>query len=247
MESMLFLGNGPPVPRLARIPSSLSSKRGTKLHFSLKQTCAYSLTSVNACRPPIRHDFYPVIRALDDGSSRPSRNNRYENKIRRTAVGASVALSCVLGIIGACFKMNPKAVAGPRELYQKAPQVVVAYPLGGRSALKSLLDVNVYLSSKLDPPGTLSRLPLRPSAEEVNGIKMEAIRLMKYGKPEDAVFFLRNAYNNYKYDPEPAYNVDMALVEILICQGKYMEALECNCLKDDQRIPSDGNHIYNVG
>lgn len=47
---------------------------------------------------------------------------------------------------------------------------------------------------------------------------MEAIRLMKYGKPEDAVFFLRNAYNNYKYDPEPAYNVDMALVEILICQ-----------------------------
>ncbi|KAF2305424.1 hypothetical protein GH714_005158 [Hevea brasiliensis] len=241
MESMLFLGKGPTVPTLARIPSSLSTPRETTPHFSRSHTCAYSLTSVNTCRPPIRHVFYPVIRALD-GSSTPSRNCRNENKIMRAAVGASIALSCVLGIIVACVKMSPKAIAGPRELYQKAPQAVPAYPIGGKSALKSLLDVNVYLaSSKLEPPGTPSRLPARPSAEEVNGIiKMEAIRLMKYGNPEDAVLFLRNAYNKYRYDLEPAYNVEMALVEILICQGKYMEASECNCIKDDQRILSDG-------
>lgn len=47
---------------------------------------------------------------------------------------------------------------------------------------------------------------------------MEAVRLMKYGKAEDAIMLLRNAYDLYKYDPEPAYNVEMALVEILICQ-----------------------------
>ncbi|KDP37975.1 hypothetical protein JCGZ_04618 [Jatropha curcas] len=242
MESILFHGNRHPLPDLVHKPSapSTSSLAITKLHFSQTQANNYiSLTTkVNTSRPPRQVLTRPVIRAQER-----SRNDRKDNK--KTAqgrAGASIALACVLGIIGSSLKMNPKAIAGPRELYQKAPQSAVAYPLGGRSALKSLLDVNVCLaSSKLEPPTATTQLPSRPSTEQVNDlIKMEAVRLMKYGKPKDAVLFLQDAYNLYKHDPEPAYNVEMALVEILICQGKYKEALKCNCLNDDQRLPSDG-------
>lgn len=47
---------------------------------------------------------------------------------------------------------------------------------------------------------------------------MEAVRLVKMGKPEDGLELLYKACNKYKNDSEPAYNVEMALVEILICQ-----------------------------
>ncbi|XP_065879274.1 uncharacterized protein [Euphorbia lathyris] len=176
------------------------------------------------------HIYHPLTCALNEPIT-PSRNNG-------TKIAKSIAFACIVGLIGLGSSM--KAIAGPRELYQKAPQLVLGYPLGGRSALKSLLDVNVYLSSHdLEPPATIFPLPSRPSAQQVKDIKMEAVRLMKYGKAEDAVLLLRNACNLYKYDPEPAYNVEMALVEILISQGKYMEASECDCLKDDQCLPSD--------
>lgn len=50
---------------------------------------------------------------------------------------------------------------------------------------------------------------------------MEALRQMKSGKPEIAVNLLRKVYEDCKNEPEPAYNVEMALVEILIYQVAY--------------------------
>lgn len=47
---------------------------------------------------------------------------------------------------------------------------------------------------------------------------MEAVRLMKAGMRKEAETQLRKAYERVKNDPEPAYNVEMALVEILIAQ-----------------------------
>ncbi|WCJ27401.1 hypothetical protein M5689_009147 [Euphorbia peplus] len=199
----------------------------TKLiELRLIRPCSVSIISNNK-----RHNLQPLSCALNESKS--SRN--VGGKIAKT-----IAMACIVGIIG----LGGRAIAGPREMYQKAPQFESSsYPLGARSALESLLNVTVCLSSNhldLEPPDPSSfPLPSRPSAQQVQDIKMEAVRLMKYGKAEEAVLLIRNAYDVYQYDPEPAYNVDMALVEILISQGKYSEALECNCLKDDQRLPSD--------
>lgn len=41
---------------------------------------------------------------------------------------------------------------------------------------------------------------------------------MVYGEAEEAVRYLQDALEKYKNDPEPAYNVEMALVEILLYQ-----------------------------
>eukprot|EP00257_Ricinus_communis_P025798 XP_025013212.1 uncharacterized protein LOC8264114 isoform X1 [Ricinus communis] len=251
MESMLFLGNVASFPILVSNTSTVSSLQKTKLHFSFSNHTSPSLTSRNTCHPG-RKLLNPTIRALDGSSSVPSGNDRKANKIAKNTARASIALACVLGIIGASLKMNPEAIAGPREKFQKAPQIVSnspAYPLGGRYALKSLLDVNVYLAStKIEPPGPPSRLPARPSMENVYDIKSDAVRLIKCGKPEEAVSLLENSYKFYEHDTEPAYNVGMALIEILICQGKYKEALQyCNRFTGEQFLPSDGRiPLYKV-
>ncbi|CAN0921619.1 hypothetical protein LINGRAHAP2_LOCUS32692 [Linum grandiflorum] len=162
-------------------------------------------------------------------------------------VEATLVFGCAigLGIILVMRKNGGIAMAGPRQLYQKAPQspAVAGYPLGGKAAIKSLLDVPKQMAStKAEPFQRKFELPYSPSMAEVNNIKMHAVRLMAEGQAESSVTFLREAYVVYKKrnDNEPAYNVGMVLVEILMCQGKYKEALECNCLNDNQRLPSDG-------
>lgn len=45
---------------------------------------------------------------------------------------------------------------------------------------------------------------------------MEAVQKMKEGKCEEAVQLLRDANMRYKNEPEADFNVQMALVEILI-------------------------------
>ncbi|XP_025013213.2 uncharacterized protein LOC8264114 isoform X3 [Ricinus communis] len=183
MESMLFLGNVASFPILVSNTSTVSSLQKTKLHFSFSNHTSPSLTSRNTCHPG-RKLLNPTIRALDGSSSVPSGNDRKANKIAKNTARASIALACVLGIIGASLKMNPEAIAGPREKFQKAPQIVSnspAYPLGGRYALKSLLDVNVYLAStKIEPPGPPSRLPARPSMENVYDIKGKYKEALQY-------------------------------------------------------------------
>ncbi|XP_022714563.1 uncharacterized protein LOC111274205 [Durio zibethinus] len=55
----------------------------------------------------------------------------------------------------------------------------------------------------------------------------EAVSLMKRGQPDQALSMLKNEYKKYEMSgPETAYYMNMVLVEILICQGKYEEAFE---------------------
>lgn len=49
-----------------------------------------------------------------------------------------------------------------------------------------------------------------------------------YGEPEEAVRYLQETFEKYKNDPEPAYNVEMALVEILIYQVQLPKCLGAN-------------------
>ncbi|KAH8511648.1 hypothetical protein H0E87_008993 [Populus deltoides] len=241
MASMLCVGNGNPLSMLVCIPSTVSIiPRRTKPHLSLVSSSP-SLTSCYT-RHKLGHLFRPVICASSDRSPTPSRNeNNCDNKIVKAAVGASVALACALGIIGGNFRMYPKAIAGPRELYQKAPQVEEHPSSLAKLALESFLDVTSDLASTdaVSPIATFDPPP-NPSIEQVKEIKKHAVRLMIHGEAEEAVRYLQEAFEKYKNDPEPAYNVEMALVEILIYQHEYERALNCDCLNhDDQLGPSD--------
>ncbi|XP_073264528.1 uncharacterized protein [Populus alba] len=220
MASMPCVGNGNPLSMLVCIPSTVSIiPRRTKPRLSLVPSSP-SLTSCYT-RHKLGHLFRPVICASSDRSPTPSRNeNNGDNKIVKAAVGASIALACALGIIGGNFRMYPKAIAGPRELYQKAPQAEERPSSLAKLALESFLDVTSDLAStdEESPIETFDPHP-NPSIEQVKEIKKHAVRLMIYGEPEEAVRYLQEAFEKYKNDPEPAYNVEMTLVEILIYQA----------------------------
>ncbi|KAI5591100.1 hypothetical protein BDE02_04G056100 [Populus trichocarpa] len=224
MASMLCVGNGNPLSMLVCIPSTVSIiPRRTKPHLSLVSSTP-SLTSCYT-RHKLGHLIRPVICASSDRSPTPSRNeNNCDNKIVKAAVGASVALACALGIIGGNFRMYPKAIAGPRELYQKAPQVEEHPSSLAKLALESFLDVTSDLASTdaVSPIATFDPPP-NPSIEQKH-----AVRLMIYGEAEEAVWYLQEAFEKYKNDPEPAYNVEMALVEILIYQAIIYTMLDFN-------------------
>jgi len=93
----------------------------------------------------------------------------------RGSVGASLALACVLGIIsGGSTMMSPIAIAIVKN--QKSQITTTIYPKGGRVALKSLLDMNVYLSSSHGKPKRYGSFPTswksskKPSTADVETV-----------------------------------------------------------------------------
>ncbi|XWS12367.1 hypothetical protein CRYUN_Cryun37aG0083700 [Craigia yunnanensis] len=237
MEAAFCLGYDPLPSISLRMPSNtITSPASTKLHFGFN----HSFISVfSGCVNHRRcHHFYSLgPLALDRSNSMISGNEKGGGKVVRGAVGASLALACVLSIIGCSCKMNFKAIAGPKQqVYQKAPSFQQFTPPATRKmALKSLLDVTVNLASKEgrngrnvipEPPSPASR-HLPSSKDQIDQLKKEAVSLMKLGQPDVALYMLRNEYKRYELsEPESAYYMNMVLVEILICQGKYEEAFE---------------------
>ncbi|TXG47919.1 hypothetical protein EZV62_027213 [Acer yangbiense] len=244
MESALCLNYCRLPSMLLNGASTMSTAERRCRAAKLRSSCSsLSLSSSSPCWP-LGHVISRVIRASSRPSTPPPKN---DNKVIKGAVGASMVLACALGIISCSCKMNtnPTAIAGPMEMYQKAPPVSpLSDQFGARAALKSILDVSVIMASSTEAEPSYEfpkyDVPPGPSMKDVKAIKMVAVQQMKLGKADKAVDLLRDVYEECKDEPEPAYNVEMALVEILICQGRYKEALNCNCLKDDQRIPSDG-------
>lgn len=171
MISMLCLGSGTSASMLSCIPAILSNSKRNNLHFSF----GGSFTSPSNVHPRQRalHISCPVICALE-GSPIPWKNEKNNNRSARKIAGVSLALACAIGIITAGFKMNPKAIAGPRELFQKSsPTPMVTHATTGKDALESLLDVPASLASdEVEPPDMKFRLPINPSMEEVNAIKV---------------------------------------------------------------------------
>ncbi|GAV79440.1 hypothetical protein CFOL_v3_22905 [Cephalotus follicularis] len=227
MESLPYLGFGPKLtkPKCIPSPAAMNMINGStsciKLHFSLNLVHFSPSTGVER-RPLQGYAIRPVTRAHNE-SSRPSTSDKDgDNKVLIGTAAASLVLACALGIIGVGSKMVPVAVAG------QAPPTMEAmlHPMGGKTALKSLLDVTVNLTSSkvLPSKGSASFLPLGPSKKDIDKLKMEVIRQMKSGKTEEAVQRLRKAYKDNKFYPESAYYLEMTLVEILICQVIY------NCL-----------------
>ncbi|XVF25470.1 hypothetical protein REPUB_Repub13aG0215000 [Reevesia pubescens] len=227
MVVALCLGYGPQPSISLRMPSS------TKLYFGFNHS-SISVSSGFTDHRRCHHFYSPGPLALDrSNSSMPSGNEKGGGKVVRGAVGASLALACALSIIGCSCKMNFKAIAGPKQqVHQKAPSFQQFTPTAPKKmALKSLLDVTVDLASKEGRKGKdvspVLPSPASRSKDQIDQLKKEAVSLMKRGHPDEALYLLKNEYKKYEMsEPESAYYMNMVLVEILICQGKYEEAFE---------------------
>nr|XP_023891234.1 uncharacterized protein LOC112003279 [Quercus suber]POE62155.1 hypothetical protein CFP56_73687 [Quercus suber] len=247
MESTLFLRNGPLPSVPLRISSPLSATRLTKPNFSSNHS---SLSLPNSsCRRPLRHAFSPIVCAVNKFPT----PDESDNKIVRGTVRVSLVLACVLGIISC--RMSPIANAATLMTQRKSPNVPSSdfYPAGGRPAMKSFLDTSAYMASRLteSKKTKLFAANKRPSAQDVQALKDEAMELMKSKKADEMVKELEEAYKFFKNDPEPAFYVEMALVEVLIYLGKYEEALKRKCLKKpaikaDARVPLYKAIIYTM-
>ncbi|XVF27326.1 hypothetical protein REPUB_Repub14bG0097600 [Reevesia pubescens] len=239
MEAALCLGYGP----LPSISLPMPSSSSTKLHFRFNHSSISVSSGGFSNRRRCNHHFYSVgPLALDRSNSSMASGNEkgIGGKVVRGAVGASLALACALTIIGCSSKiMNLKAIAGPRQqVYRKAPsfgpQFIPQSP--GKVALKSLLDITANLASKEEirkvkdvnqgpPSPALRNLP--PSKDQIDGLKEEAVSLIKKGQPDEALDKLKQECKRLEMSgPETAYYINLVLVEILICQGKYEEAFE---------------------
>ncbi|KAK8612863.1 hypothetical protein V6N13_092967 [Hibiscus sabdariffa] len=234
MEAALCLGHGPMLSISHRMPPGMITTLRFGFNHSFVSVSKGSMTNHRRC-----HRFCsqgPL--ALDRSNSSMPSNEKGGAKAVRGAVGASLALACTLGIITCGCKMNIKAMAGPKQqVYQKSPSLPRNVPPmpPRKVALKSLLDVTVDLASKDGrsargvSSGSGSHFPgwqSAPSKYQVDQLKKVAVSLMKRGQPEDALHMLNEQYMKYKSEPESAYEISLALVEILITQGKYEEAYE---------------------
>ncbi|KAG7569145.1 Tetratricopeptide-like helical domain superfamily [Arabidopsis thaliana x Arabidopsis arenosa] len=172
----------------------------------------------------------------------------------KMAAGASLALACALSIFG--FRIKNMSYTAAAAAHPSAADMIISgkptsavsatsgmYPLPAKFALRSLFEVSSMLASAKPIPSqrpfNLHKLPSLPSKEDIDSIKMEAVRKMKEGKCEEAVQLLRDANMRYKNEPEADFNVQMALVEILILLERYQEAAEYSCLNDENAQISD--------
>ncbi|KAJ7968943.1 Tetratricopeptide-like helical domain containing protein, partial [Quillaja saponaria] len=220
-----------------QVSSTREAARATGMQFRFSQTSL--CLSYRSKRDPVMHALGPVS-CMSNKFIMPSHHDKVDNKMVKGMAGMSLVLVCVIGVVSFNCKMNSTAFADPmRNLQNESTFPSVAG--GGKSPRESFLGMKEYLASKpdrtkMDPPN----LPFRPSGDDIEVLKKYALWLTKSGEAEKAVKLLEDEYNKYNDYPETAYFLDMALVEILTCQGKYDEALKRDCLQQEDEIgPSD--------
>lgn len=236
------------------VPSPMRVTRVPRLLPNFNNPSPLSLSSLCSTHRAVSgHAFGPVISALNKPST-PSANDKDDKKlIVRGIGGASVVLACVLGIMNCNYKFTPRAIAGVRDPYQTSRSSVkqdILYPKSAKDVLQSLLMVNENVASSktsILPNFKNLKSPPEPSIKDCEDLTIQAAALIKDGKGDRAERQLRDIYNDMVKGgkTESAYNVQMALVAILIFQGKYQEALKWICLNKDLAFPSDGRvHLY---
>nr|XP_011460199.1 PREDICTED: uncharacterized protein LOC105350250 [Fragaria vesca subsp. vesca] len=252
MDSALCLHHG-----ALRIPSTTRYAAGLARPYSSFRPSSLSLVSkASTYRTQAQHSFTsPLICALNNPIP-PSPNYDKDNgKNIVLVVGcASVVLACVLGVINCKSNFSIRATAAERRpratdsLTQEGDTLVLSRPKG---VLNSLLRLNRPLAiqkgkwysstPKLEIP---DELPERPTQEDREKLKTAVAHLIQSGKCNEAETQLKALLSKTK-GGEPARDVEMELVPVLIFQEKYEEALQCNCLRDDSRISTDGrDHFY---
>ncbi|KAM7270061.1 hypothetical protein ACFE04_029275 [Oxalis oulophora] len=185
----------------------------------------------------------PIVQARM--SSLPSKDG---NEIGKgSALGASIALACALGVIGCCNTkiVNNRAFA---SVLPETIPIAEASPLKKTAvnpvgdAIKSFLEVIEQLALEEVQHFKYkyhARRVKNPSPADINLFKKEMLELIKLGKGDAAIAQLQKECEINKDHPESALNLEIALIEVYISQGKFKEALECNRLKDDHESSHD--------
>ncbi|GMN43259.1 hypothetical protein TIFTF001_012463 [Ficus carica] len=193
----------------------------------------------------------PAVLAHDGRVSTTSSTNEEKGNVKCSArifssmpaaFGASFALACVLAIFyfGSTLMLSPRrAVAAPMTRTAspgrtEPQQDITTSVISAQLALRLFMEGVVHLGSS-----KFNILP-RPSIYRVDvaELRAEALELMKKGRPVQALDKMEQ--NRKKYNDEGSegkYHFEMALVEILILQGKYNDALKCKCLEETK--PTD--------
>ncbi|KAF5752740.1 hypothetical protein HS088_TW01G00657 [Tripterygium wilfordii] len=218
-------------------PSTLRTT--TKLEFNLSHSSHLLYSGFTKHLPATKPVMSPVIRAVDKSAS-PSSDDKLGSKILRGAVGASLVLACAIGVFSYSRNLKPNAIAGPPTWGSKGPTVEPRTQiLGARYALNSFLEVSRnFASSEAQPLKEATTLPDMPSTADIRYLKTEAVRIIKSGETKKAMDLLEEAYEKCKTKDiaEQKYEADIAIVEILIIQGKYKDASERDCIKYDEPV-----------
>ncbi|KAL6198171.1 hypothetical protein ACLB2K_027963 [Fragaria x ananassa] len=249
MDSALCLHHG-----ALRIPSTTSYAAGLARPYSSFRPSSLSLVSkASTYRTLAQHSFTsPLICALNN-PTQPSRNYDKGNgkNIVRVVGCASVVLACVLGVINCNYNFSTTATAAPREraratdsLTQGGITLVLSTP---KDVLNSLLKLNRPVATQKvkwyssTPKLEIPEFPERPTPEDREKLKTAVAGFIQSGKCDEAERQLKALLSTTK-GGEPARDVEMELVPVLIFQEKYKEALACKCLWD---IETDGRvHFY---
>ncbi|KAF5752739.1 hypothetical protein HS088_TW01G00656 [Tripterygium wilfordii] len=224
-------------------PSTLRTT--TKLEFNLSHSSHLLYSGFTKHLPATKPVMSPVIRAVDKSAS-PSSDGKRGGKILRGVVGASLVLACAIGVFSCSCNLKPKAIAGPPTITSKKPSTEpTTQVLGAKYALNSFLEVTKILTSdEVQPLTESTNLPRKPSTADIWAAKTDAVRIIKSGNTSKAMASLIKAYKDCEGQPEQQYEVDMAIAEILLSQGKYEEALERNCLKSEVPVSKSDTRFY---
>lgn len=103
---------------------------------------------------------------------------------------------------------------------------------GGELALERLIDYHKAKANFLSLNSAETELDALLNEERPDFKKLHrcVAKMEMSGKESEAVMKLRNAIR--KAEPHKAYEFEMLLVETLIYQGDYTEALRCKCLEE---------------
>lgn len=166
----------------------------------------------------------PLVHAQHDGKG-DGGDGKTTRKIISSepaaTLGASFVLACALGI----FFFGSMLVASPRTAVANAPSSTtgdVIYTRSGYQVIHEFMADVVFLGT----PTTVPRL------------KERALMKMKEGMSHEEVLKqMKIAAMSLDTGPAEQYDLEMALVEILILQGKYEEALKYKCLDETMENP----------
>ncbi|KAF4360185.1 hypothetical protein CsatB_001923 [Cannabis sativa] len=201
----------------------------------------------------------------DDHDDDDEGNNNGEkiaksNNLRGSGVGATLALSYVLGIL-CCgsmivvmrpqnafasfynrFLSRSSSTSSSRD--QVAPRMMdegIITPISGKNTLTTFLQEVLFLTSNPKALVMPYNIPAIGSNEEVVALKKKAIELIKVGKREEALNLLSKKREDIIRDKlsQEKYFIEMAIIEVLIILGEYEKALQLRYLDDGDNIESD--------
>ncbi|KAH7545150.1 hypothetical protein FEM48_Zijuj01G0063000 [Ziziphus jujuba var. spinosa] len=223
----------------------------SKPHFTFDPSPLSSFPNGLGFRRQQRRTYSNVVFAMDRLSKPATKEKKGGNhEIVIGTVGASLVLACAVAMMGCSGKLSAKACQNSIP----TPPGMADSVSTTKGALNSLLDTTVKLASpKVQSIRVNKKFDevTKPSKDDVDNLKMEAVNLMKAGQGEVAAAKLWKLWKLYeqKNDPEPKHFVKMALVEILIAQGKYEEAsklLEVVPLPKGCEISDARPYLYKV-